>query len=676
MSVLNKKYNIFFCYLLLAFLPAYNLNAGTLGMMKFDSIPDPNTPVYENLKELYLNTKLIDGYKPAITIVTPNLYFVEGLAIAKTVEMITGVSIPVLNSDSVEINIPIDRNLILLGNRSTNNVIGALFDRAYTFLDLKYPGSGGYVVRSLHNPFGNGKNVLFTGGSDLNGVKLATASLIKFIEASKVKPGSLSVNYLAEIKLGAEYSLPPDLKDIGIWEASERYKSSGYFGWNKISKNMALFYMPRGVRLEYIQLSTYEPPQVPQLVKNYQPKFLPPLNRPRLWVNQQTLPEVRARLEIGENLKEWWKVKKSALIPFVFEFNPDAEISFDAKLEKAAETKAFYYLMTEDEVIGREAINLMVDYISHVEFGNLLDITREIGRAIYTASLVYDWCYDLLSPEERKIFYDNLMRLSEDLVGAYSSKIKSYTREFCFLNLDQDSIPAAIIMSDNITTSNPKFKKFWQINTHKKPRIDNNSIILRNDRRGLAGKTHVDMLIPSIADREIEILSGTDAHTSFEFKYELPGRLGKRDLPEKNGHRIMVSPKVANSQDRYLTVFQLSAGDTKPLPIKNFETEVSNVVVIANRVVSLNNKVENLINEEFILNVPEGGEFQILLSGMEAGDWNVKSKDDEMMFKTTVQDGKNTIFFLASSGEYEITPGLLADAKTLLTDEGHKPKRR
>ncbi|RIH64478.1 hypothetical protein D1164_14050 [Mariniphaga sediminis] len=783
----------------------------------------------------------------------------------------------------------------------------------------------------------------------------------------------------------------------------------GKFNFNGEDQQLKIW-LPRGVRFEYIQLSSYKSPQVPELAENYQPKVIPPPGRPRLWVNQQSLPEIRARLEAGENLKEWWKVKKSALIPYVFEFDPDKEVSFDAGLEKAAKTKAFYYLMTDDKRVGKEAIKLMADYISHVEFGNLLDITREIGRAIYTASLVYDWCYDLLTSEEKQIIYNNLMRLAEDmeigwppfkqsiiighgneaqinrdllsmsiaiydedplpyqycsyrileelvpmrnweyqsprhnqgvnygayrigwdlhaawlfnrmtgqpvfaeniknvsrfwvymrlpngqmlrdgdgfnagppgefyywshpqtmflfytyaedpiikaeferqggalddpvlflllndpelqaepgfeslpltmdfgpilgsmvartgwnigltsndvvaeikgggfhfgnhqhsdagsiqvyyrgfqvgdiglygfygtpydynfnkrsvahsmmlardpgekfgntesndggtrfnqrnpkspkeaendpwfnngkvlssdfgpsklhpffsyfsvdLVGAYSSKIKSYTREFCFLNLDKDSIPAAIILNDNITTANPSFKKYWQINTHNKPQINKNTIVLNNERRGLTGKTTVTMLIPAIAERYVEVLSGADAVTSFEYKYELPGRLGNRDLPEKNGHRIMVSPKVAKNNDRFLTVFQLTAGDTEPLPVKNYQTKVSNVIIIADRVVSMS-KGNGFVEEEFTLNIPEGLKFQIILTGMKAGSWNVKSKDGKMKFNTTVREDENTIFFLAGSGEYIITPGWLTGSKTLITDEEYRPKKR
>src|SRR5690606_31704528 len=54
-------------------------------------------------------------------------------------------------------------------------------------------------------------------------------------------------------------------------------------------------------------------------------------------------------------------------------------------------------------------------YLSSVEFGNILDITREIGRAMYAGARVYDWCYDLMTPAERDALRAGMMRLADDM---------------------------------------------------------------------------------------------------------------------------------------------------------------------------------------------------------------------------------------------------------------------
>jgi heparin/heparan-sulfate lyase len=86
---------------------------------------------------------------------------------------------------------------------------------------------------------------------------------------------------------------------------------------------------------------------------------------------------------------------------------------------------------------------------------------------------------------------------SADLTAPYSPKLKSFTRSFCFLNLNREDIPAAIILNDNMTAANPEFKKYLQLNTHKMPEMTGNGIIIQNECKGLVGKTHVEMLVPS-----------------------------------------------------------------------------------------------------------------------------------------------------------------------------------
>jgi heparin/heparan-sulfate lyase len=174
-------------------------------------------------------------------------------------------------------------------------------------------------------------------------------------------------------------------------------------------------WLPEGVRLDFLQVEPYMPPRVPPAAADYQPPVVPPASRPRLWVNEQSLPQVRANLDKGENAPLWAKVKKQAAKPVELKIPPDGELRHNAALESAVVAKAFVHLMTGDKDRGREAVTLVRDYLAAVQFDNLLDITREIGRAIYTGSLVYDWCYGLMTPEERDSIRANLLRLAEDM---------------------------------------------------------------------------------------------------------------------------------------------------------------------------------------------------------------------------------------------------------------------
>lgn len=179
------------------------------------------------------------------------------------------------------------------------------------------------------------------------------------------------------------------------------------------ANNTIKIWLPKGVILDYIDIAKYQSPAIPEKAKNYTPKYIPQ-GHPRLWVNNNTLPVVKANLELGENKERWEKVKKLALQHPKYNTTDD-EISFDENLEKIIEAKAFYYLMTKDKKVGLEAIDLTKSYISRVSFGNLLDITREIGRTLHITAEVYDWCYDLMDKKDLSFIRQNLMRLSMDM---------------------------------------------------------------------------------------------------------------------------------------------------------------------------------------------------------------------------------------------------------------------
>ena len=201
-------------------------------------------PVYAELKELHLETELVRDGQPNITVVASgDIYGAQAERIRQAVEERTGVRLPIDADDAPVGRVPLEGNLILLGNRSTNEVIGELYNRYYSLLDLRYPGPGGQVVRSLHNPFGNGRNIILVGGSDVAGVEAATERFIEKLSQGEGTEGRLAVGWLMEIELSAAIRLPEKLEEFETWEASAGYGSIGYFGWNSISKRMAMYYM-------------------------------------------------------------------------------------------------------------------------------------------------------------------------------------------------------------------------------------------------------------------------------------------------------------------------------------------------------------------------------------------------------------------------------------------------
>lgn len=149
--------------------------------------------------------------------------------------------------------------------------------------------------------------------------------------------------------------------------------------------------------------------EVPDAAKKYNPPFVPPAHHPRVMVNPAELKKIRENLKKGINAEVWTKVRISACTPFLFKPDTKKEVMYDPQIATAISEKAFYYLVTEDTKVGKEAIDLTLTYLQNVSFGNGQDICRKVGEIIYRSSQVYDWCYSLMTPEERTAMREKMI---------------------------------------------------------------------------------------------------------------------------------------------------------------------------------------------------------------------------------------------------------------------------
>ena len=61
--------------------------------------------------------------------------------------------------------------------------------------------------------------------------------------------------------------------------------------------------------------------------------------------------------------------------------------------------------------------------------------------------------------------------LKGDITQAYTRKVKEAKRSFVFLNLKSETVPAALIVYDKVSASNPDFRKYWLLLASKNPRL-------------------------------------------------------------------------------------------------------------------------------------------------------------------------------------------------------------
>jgi len=137
-------------------------------------------PQITRLKTLYTQTALVRGGQGQAVIVAPTADYGPARLLNEALQDALGTQLPVLTAaDLVSPDWAVDRprvaghQLVAMGNINDNRLLAVLWGAGYVVADSLYPGEGGYVVRTVHDPFGNGTNVLCLNGSDEAGVTRA-----------------------------------------------------------------------------------------------------------------------------------------------------------------------------------------------------------------------------------------------------------------------------------------------------------------------------------------------------------------------------------------------------------------------------------------------------------------------------------------------------------------------
>jgi heparin/heparan-sulfate lyase len=109
-----------------------------------------------------------------------------------------------------------------------------------------------------------------------------------------------------------------------------------------------------------------------------------PRGHPRVYVRPNNLPEIKAKLQLPEFALSWQSVRES----------------------RRPLCQAFVYLTTGQKEIGRSAV---VNALR--ELKKCTD-ARTPNNAMHWGACVYDWCYDLLSEDQKKQFIAEFTRIA------------------------------------------------------------------------------------------------------------------------------------------------------------------------------------------------------------------------------------------------------------------------
>jgi len=136
-------------------------------------------------KKLYLETLLGRWGKANATIVCPESDEYRAIAqrIVEAVRARSEAVLPIVASLSS--GKMAKTNAILLGDLSSNPCVAPLYGHYYAAADAIYPGRGGCVTRTIHDPWGTGANAILLGGPTPKEVSAAADEMIKRLQGTR-----------------------------------------------------------------------------------------------------------------------------------------------------------------------------------------------------------------------------------------------------------------------------------------------------------------------------------------------------------------------------------------------------------------------------------------------------------------------------------------------------------
>ncbi len=133
------------------------------------------------------------------------------------------------------------------------------------------------------------------------------------------------------------------------------------------------------------------------------PSVTPPPSHPMLMFTADDLETIKKNMESDEHkaaveeFNHWKSQETDGILPD----KPNAT-NYDVKPLAIIEAKAFDYALTGNVEQAKKAITAMKNYADTCTYTGILDYSREMGHVIFTLSEVYDWCYPVLTDEDKK----------------------------------------------------------------------------------------------------------------------------------------------------------------------------------------------------------------------------------------------------------------------------------
>ena len=131
-----------------------------------------------------------------------------------------------------------------------------------------------------------------------------------------------------------------------------------------------------------------------------EPSVKPISEHPRVWFTKEDIPVISSNLEHPQNIAAYNVHKRYLKSNTDGKLNTNSSNNYNLSILSTIKSYAFEYAIKGNEEYGKKAIIAMKNFVDTLRMPE--GSYANGGEVVYAVALVYDWCYPLLSEEDKK----------------------------------------------------------------------------------------------------------------------------------------------------------------------------------------------------------------------------------------------------------------------------------
>lgn len=184
------------------------------------------------------------------------------------------------------------------------------------------------------------------------------------------------------------------------------------------------------------------------------PEIKPIAEHPRLYITSKDIAKLNEKKTNPVFTVAWEKLSAQAnsKVSGVLKEVGNAETNYNETVLNVVQAKALMYVMDKENNLqyGKDAVQIIKDFMDTVKYDlSYVHLTRILGYTITVGSIVYDWCYDLISPQEKLLMIEKFRGFAASKeIGWPPVKQSSFSDHACEEEIFRDLLAVGIAVYD------------------------------------------------------------------------------------------------------------------------------------------------------------------------------------------------------------------------------------